>query len=99
MVPDLARITDLLDLLGDPQRAYPSIHITGTNGKTSTARMVDALLRAFGVRTGRYTSPHLERITERIAVEGAPLSAEAFAVTYDEVAPLAELVDGRHAER
>src|SRR5206468_2159361 len=56
---ELQRIESLLDLLGMPQRAYPSIHITGTNGKTSTARMIDALLRAHGLRTGRYTSPHL----------------------------------------
>jgi dihydrofolate synthase/folylpolyglutamate synthase len=99
MVPDLDRITDLLDLLGDPQRAYPSIHITGTNGKTTTARMVDALFRAFGIRTGRYTSPHLESVTERIAIEGAPLDAERFAQTYDEVSTYVEIVDGRHPER
>ena len=60
MVFDLGRIAALLDLLGSPQRAYPAIHITGTNGKTSTARMIDALLRAHGLRTGRYTSPHLQ---------------------------------------
>jgi dihydrofolate synthase / folylpolyglutamate synthase len=98
MVPDLERIVDLLDLLGSPQRSYPSIHITGTNGKTSTARMVDALLRGFGVRTGRYTSPHLESVTERIAVDGDPIGAERFAAAYDDVAPFVELVDGRHAE-
>ncbi|MGH3658944.1 MAG: dihydrofolate synthase, partial [Micromonosporaceae bacterium] len=57
---DRTRIETLLDLLGNPQRAYPSIHLTGTNGKSSTARMIDALLRAHGLRTGRYTSPHLE---------------------------------------
>src|SRR4051812_35061298 len=96
MVPDLERITDLLDLLGSPQRGYPSIHITGTNGKTSTARMIDALLREFGVRTGRYTSPHLESVTERIALDGLPLDADRFAAAYDDVAPFAELVDGRH---
>lgn len=99
MVPDLDRITDLLTLLGDPQRAYPSVHLTGTNGKTSTARMVDALLREFGVRTGRYTSPHLERITERIAIDGEPINGERFAQVYDEVAPLAEVVDARHPDR
>ena len=60
MVFDLGRIEALLDVLGSPQRAYPAIHLTGTNGKTSTARMIDALLRAHGLRTGRYTSPHLE---------------------------------------
>src|SRR5436305_3443022 len=79
MVPDLDRITDLLDLLGQPQRAYPSVHLTGTNGKTTTARMTDALFRGFDLRTGRYTSPHLQSVVERIAVDGAPLSAERFA--------------------
>jgi len=99
MVPDLERITDPLDLLGQPQRSYPSIHLTGTNGKTSTARMVDALLREFGVRTGRYTSPHLQNVTERIALDGAPISAERFVEVYDEIAPFVEVVDGRHADR
>jgi dihydrofolate synthase/folylpolyglutamate synthase len=98
MVPDLDRIVDLLNLLGDPQRAFPSIHITGTNGKTSTARMIDALLRELSLRTGRYTSPHLESVTERITVDGAALDAERFAEIYDEVAPFAELVDGRHPD-
>ena len=99
MVPDLERITDLLDLLGQPQRSYPSIHLTGTNGKTSTARMVDALLRQFGVRAGRYTSPHLQSVTERIALDGAPISAERFVEVYDEIAPFVEVVDGRHPDR
>jgi dihydrofolate synthase/folylpolyglutamate synthase len=98
MVPDLDRILDLLDLLGEPQRAFPSIHITGTNGKTSTARMIDALLRELGLRTGRYTSPHLETVTERICIDGQPLSAQRFAEVYDEVAPFAEIVDGRHPD-
>src|SRR4051794_41940537 len=79
MVPDLDRIRDLLDLLGSPQRAYPSIHLTGTNGKTSTARMIDALLREFGVRTGRYTSPALETRTARIALDRRPLHPEGVA--------------------
>jgi len=99
MVPDLDRITDLLDLLGSPQRAYPSIHITGTNGKTTTARMIDELLRAFGIRTGRYTSPDLESVTERIALDGRPVDPARFAETYDEVAPYAEIVDARHPDR
>jgi dihydrofolate synthase/folylpolyglutamate synthase len=99
MVPDLDRITELLDLLGSPQRAYPSIHITGTNGKTTTARMIDALLREFGIRTGRYTSPHLQSVTERISLDGLPLDPERFAAVYDEVALLAEIVDGRHPDR
>jgi dihydrofolate synthase / folylpolyglutamate synthase len=99
MVPDLDRIRDLLDLLGSPQRSFPSIHITGTNGKTTTARMADALLREFGLRTGRYTSPHLHEVTERIALDGKPLDADRFAATYDDVAPYLEFVDGRHPER
>jgi dihydrofolate synthase/folylpolyglutamate synthase len=78
MVPDLERIRDLLDILGSPQRAYPAVHLTGTNGKTSTARMVDALLQAHGLRTGRYTSPHLESVTERICIDGEPLPPERF---------------------
>ena len=99
MVPDLERITDVLDLLGSPQQAFASVHITGTNGKTTTARMVDALLREFGLRTGRYTSPHLQSVVERIAVDGDPVGPERFAAAYDDVAPYVELVDGRHSER
>jgi dihydrofolate synthase/folylpolyglutamate synthase len=99
MVPDLDRITMLVDLLGSPQRSYPSIHLTGTNGKTSTARMVDALLQGFGLRPGRYTSPHLDSVTERITVDGVPLSEDRFAEVYDELAPYLELVDARSAHR
>jgi len=95
MVPDRERILALLDLLGSPQRAYPVIHVGGTNGKTSTSRMIDSVLRAFGLRVGRYTSPHLETVRERIGLDGEPLSEEAFVRAYDEVAPLAELVDKR----
>jgi dihydrofolate synthase/folylpolyglutamate synthase len=72
--PTRARIEALMDVLGEPQRAYRAIHLTGTNGKTSTARMVDELLRGFGLRTGRFTSPHLTRINERIVVDGEPIS-------------------------
>ncbi|MFI5485001.1 bifunctional folylpolyglutamate synthase/dihydrofolate synthase [Micromonospora echinaurantiaca] len=98
MVFELDRIQSLLDLLGDPQRAYPAIHLTGTNGKTSTARMIDSLLRAFGLHTGRYTSPHLETVRERISLDGEPVSEERFTATYREVEPLARLVDERSAE-
>jgi dihydrofolate synthase / folylpolyglutamate synthase len=91
--PSLDRITALTALLGDPQRAYPVIHITGTNGKTSTARMIETLLRARGLRTGLFTSPHLTSIRERICVDGEPLSAERFADAYDEVRPYLALVD------
>jgi folylpolyglutamate synthase/dihydrofolate synthase len=91
--PSLDRITALTALLGDPQRAYPVIHITGTNGKTSTARMIETLLRARGLRTGLFTSPHLSSIRERICVDGEPLSAERFADAYEEVKPYLALVD------
>jgi dihydrofolate synthase/folylpolyglutamate synthase len=98
MRPDLARMTQLVDLLGHPERAFPSIHLTGTNGKTSTARMIDALFRAFGLRPGRYTSPHLESVTERIALDGRPVSAEVLNRAYDDVLPYVELVDGSSPE-
>jgi dihydrofolate synthase / folylpolyglutamate synthase len=91
--PSLDRIAALTSLLGDPQRTYPVIHITGTNGKTSTARMIETLLRARGLRTGLFTSPHLSSIRERICVDGQPLSAERFADAYDEVKPYLTLVD------
>lgn len=99
MVPDLSRIADLLDLLGSPQRAFPSVHLTGTNGKTSTARMIDTLLRGFGLRTGRYTSPHLQSVTERISVAGEPVTPERLAEVYAELVPYLRLVDDRHPER
>jgi dihydrofolate synthase / folylpolyglutamate synthase len=92
----LDRMTELVGLLGDPQRSSPVIHITGTNGKTSTARMTDALLRARGLRTGRFTSPHLVSIRERIVVDGAPISPERFVAAYEEVIPYVKLVDERH---
>nr|WP_034268350.1 folylpolyglutamate synthase/dihydrofolate synthase family protein [Actinospica robiniae] len=93
--PSLDRITAIMDVLGEPQRAYPSIHITGTNGKTSTARMADALLRELNLRTGRTTSPHLAEIRERICVDGEPISRERFTEVYRELLPYAELVDAR----
>ncbi|MEV4619719.1 folylpolyglutamate synthase/dihydrofolate synthase family protein [Asanoa sp. NPDC049573] len=98
MVFDLSKIEELLDLLGSPQRAYPSIHLTGTNGKTSTARMIDSLLRAFGIHTGRYTSPHLETVRERISLDGEPIDEDRFVSVYREVEPLAALVDQQHDE-
>lgn len=91
--PSVARIAALMDVLGEPQRAYPSIHITGTNGKTSTARMIEALLAAFDLRTGRYTSPHVQSVTERISLDGAPIEAERFIETYDDIKPYVEMVD------
>ena len=95
MQPTTERIDALLDLLAQPQRSYRSIHLTGTNGKTSTARMVDQLLRGFGLRTGRFTSPHLSEITERIVLDGEPVSARTFVEGYREIAPYVELVDGQ----
>ena len=93
--PSRDRIVALMDLLGSPQRAYPSIHITGTNGKTSTARMVDALLRALNLRTGRTTSPHLEEVRERICLDGEPIDKRRFVEVYRDVKPFADLVDER----
>jgi len=97
--PSVGRIAALVDLLGEPQRAYPSIHITGTNGKTSTARMIEALLGAFDLRTGRYTSPHVQSITERISLDGAPISAERFIETYNDIKPYVEMIDGQQEYR
>src|SRR5665213_832007 len=86
-------MTALMHALGDPQTAYPSVHVAGTNGKTSTARMIDALLRALDLRTGRYTSPHLESMTERICVDGAPITVTKFVETYDDISAVFDLID------
>jgi dihydrofolate synthase/folylpolyglutamate synthase len=93
--PSLDRIAALVTLLGDPQRACPVIHLTGTNGKTSTARMTEALLRSMGLRTGLFTSPHLSSVTERIQIDGEPLSPERFVAVYDDIAPYLDWVDRR----
>ncbi|GAA0315077.1 bifunctional folylpolyglutamate synthase/dihydrofolate synthase [Actinoallomurus spadix] len=94
--PTLDRMRDLADVLGSPQRAYPVIHITGTNGKSSTARMIEALLRERGLRVGLYTSPELHSMRERIAIDGAPVSEERFAELYEDVLPFIELTDAKH---
>lgn len=91
--PSLERIAALMDVLGEPQRACPVIHITGTNGKTSTARMIDALLRERDLRVGRFTSPHLETMRERICIDGTPLSPEGFVAAYEDVRPYVDMVD------
>jgi len=91
--PSTARIAALMELLGSPQRGYPSIHIAGTNGKTSVARMVDALLTAFSRRTGRTTSPHLQSAVERISIDGKPISPATYVDTYREIEPFVQLVD------
>jgi dihydrofolate synthase/folylpolyglutamate synthase len=93
--PTLDRIALLTSMLGDPQRAYPVIHVTGTNGKTSMTRMIDSLLRERGLRTGRFTSPHLVSMRERICIDGAPLDAERFVELYDELLPYIQLTDDR----
>jgi dihydrofolate synthase / folylpolyglutamate synthase len=91
--PSTARIAALMELLGSPQLSYPCIHIAGTNGKTSVARMVDALLTAFSRRTGRTTSPHLQSAVERIAIDGNPISPALYVDTYREIEPFVQLVD------
>src|SRR5947209_15765647 len=91
--PSLTRISALMDLLGSPQLAYPSIHIAGTNGKTSVARMVDALVTALQRRTGRTTSPHLQSAVERIAIDGNPISPAQYVATYREIEPFVQMVD------
>ncbi len=91
--PSLDRIAALMDLLGSPQRSYPSIHIAGTNGKTSVARMVDALLTALQRRTGRTTSPHLQSAVERIAIDGKPISPARYVATYTELEPFIQMID------
>src|SRR6476469_5942675 len=91
--PSTARISALLELLGSPQRAYPSIHVAGTNGKTSVARIIDALLIALHRRTGRTTSPHLQSAVERISIDGKPVTPAQYVNTYTEIEPFVELVD------
>jgi folylpolyglutamate synthase/dihydropteroate synthase len=97
--PTADRVRDLVDLLGSPQHAYPVIHVAGTNGKTSTARMIEALLRERGLRTGLITSPELRSIRERIAIDGAPVDEEVFVETYQEIAPYVEMIDEKHGVR
>jgi len=95
--PSLDRIAAVMELLGDPQHAFPVIHITGTNGKTSTTRMIERMLREMGLSTGRFTSPHLHNIRERIALNGNPIDAEKFIASYEDVLPFIEIVDARSA--
>lgn len=95
--PTLDRVRDVCELLGGVERACPVIHITGTNGKTSTARMVERLLRELGLRTGRFTSPHLTSVRERIAIDGEPIPATRFVEVWDDVEPYVRMVDERSA--
>ena len=93
--PSTARIAALLELLGSPQLGYPCIHIVGTNGKTSVARMVDSLLSALDRRTGRTTSPHLQSAVERIAIDNEPISPAKYVETYCEIEPFVQMVDAQ----
>ncbi|PFG28210.1 dihydrofolate synthase/folylpolyglutamate synthase [Corynebacterium renale] len=93
--PSLERIEKLLDILGSPHRNYQAIHVAGTNGKTSTVRMIESLLRAFHRRTGRTTSPHLQWATERIAIDGLPVHPRVYADTWEEIKPYVEMVDAQ----
>src|SRR6266536_1335582 len=99
MVPDLSRITELVNLLDHPELTYPSIHVTGTNGKTTTTRMIEALACAHGLSAGAYTSPHLQSVTERLELCGDPISEEEFAEEYERLLPFLREVDGRSEER
>jgi dihydrofolate synthase/folylpolyglutamate synthase len=91
--PRLAPTRRVVELLGDPQRAYPIVHITGTNGKTSTSRMIESILRASGLRTGLLTSPHLVRLNERIMIDGEPISNEGLVTNWQDIQPYVAMVD------
>ena len=93
--PSLDRIAALVDVLGSPQLSYPTIHIAGTNGKTTTSRMIDVLHRELGYRTGRFTSPHLESVLERIAINNRPIPAEGFIAAYNDIALYLDLIDSK----
>lgn len=97
--PTLDRISALTDLLGSPQLSYPTIHLAGTNGKTSTSRMIDALMSELGYRTGRYTSPHLQSFLERISIKGQPISPEEFIKNYNDIALYFDLVDSKQPHK
>lgn len=93
MVPTLARVTRVMELLGDPQRSPRIVHLTGTNGKTSTARMIEALVQSSGLRVGTFTSPHLQSVTERIRIDGHPIAPEQFIEINEDIRPIVALVD------
>ncbi|MBU4465939.1 MAG: bifunctional folylpolyglutamate synthase/dihydrofolate synthase [Actinobacteria bacterium] len=95
--PRVERTRRVLELLADPQRTYRVVHVTGTNGKTSTSRIIESLVRAHGLRTGLFTSPHLERFTERIMIDGEPVADAAVADAWDEIEPFIDLVDAELA--
>jgi dihydrofolate synthase/folylpolyglutamate synthase len=95
IAPTLERISALLDALGSPQLTYPTIHVGGTNGKTTTARMIDSLLFAMGLRTGRFTSPHLESYLERISINGQPIDPKAMIFSYNDIAAYLDFIDSK----
>ena len=97
--PSLDRIEALCEALNHPERAVPAVHITGTNGKTTAARMITSLLAATGLSVGTYTSPHLESVTERIALSGETLSEEVFGEVFENVLPYVQLVESRLGEK
>lgn len=98
MEPRMQPMRDIMSLLGEPQASAPVIHLTGTNGKTTTARIIEQVLIAHGLRTGRYTSPHLSKVTERITLDGQPVEDETFVRIWNEIAPLVEIIDAKLAE-
>ncbi len=98
VAPSLDRIRALTDLLGEPQRGYPIIQVAGTNGKGSTATMIEALLLALGLRVGRIASPHLMDLTERINIDGRPMDTDAFDALVADVLPLVEIVDAQELD-
>ncbi len=91
--PTLERIAALVDILGSPQLTYPTIHIGGTNGKTTTTRMIDSLLFEMGLRTGRFTSPHLESYLERIAINTQPIDAKELIFSFNDISAYLDLMD------
>lgn len=91
--PRLEPVQRLTDLLGQPQTLYPVILVGGTNGKTSTARAIESLLRAYGLKTGLFTSPHLVSFTERIQIDGENISEDFLAEVWNELQPALEIVD------
>ena len=93
--PTLERIAALIDALGSPELSYPTIHIAGTNGKSSVARMIDAIFRELDYRTGRFTSPHLHTLLERISINGHEIPAEYFVHTYNDIALYLDLIDSK----
>jgi dihydrofolate synthase/folylpolyglutamate synthase len=95
IAPTLERIAALTDILGSPQLTYPTIHVGGTNGKTSTSRMIDSMLFEMGLRTGRFTSPHLESYLERISINGQPISAPELIFSYNDISPYLDLMDSK----